>query len=141
MGTLGWFQEWDPSQDKGALPTGVKSTNQGITTRPIHEPYFTHAKDLQFSKPYGAGVAYERSSGQEYHCLKMATGLQNKCDAAIYMSPGRPQDLGSRFTGKPSGVMLQQKTASHKFGVAASAPYSGIYTGLQGYVQRISENE
>lgn len=141
MATLGWFMEFDPSQDKGPLPTNVKPTNQGITTRPVREPYYTHAVDLQFPRARLAGVAYERRTGLEYQCVKMQTGLQNKCDAAIWMAPGRPQDQGTINNGQRSGVWLQQKQASHKFAVAGSAPYQGIYTGLKGYIQSITENE
>lgn len=138
MATLGWFQEYNPYTDKSPQNTDTKVDSQGLKTRNIHEPYYTYSKEMQFPRAKLAGVAYERSSGREYQCLKMCVG---RCDAIFWMSPGRPQDQGTFSNNLVSGVWRQKRMQSSTYSVAASAPYAGIYTGLKGYVQRINENE
>lgn len=92
-----------------------------------------------------SGVALERVSGLPYDCIKsQTTGLANKCDTIFWMAPGRPQDTGAKFGQQTNpyetGVWKQQRIIGSNISAAASAPYTGIYTGLTGYIEQITNS-
>lgn len=137
------FNEQDPI---GNPPPSAQRSPQPEAYPVKALPYFkdqtpyTYAMVGDQGRLPGAGVGIDASNGLLYDCVKMQTGLQNKCDTIFWMAPGRPQDMGSAKNNPyESGVWIQQRMSSDNVSAAGSAPYSGIYTGLQGYIEMVAK--
>lgn len=133
MGTLGSFQEFNPSTDRPPSSPGWAEDAFPLEQR-ARSPYLNYRVTGDVPIPDLVGAAINRYEGKPYDCLKMQTGLQNKCDIIFWMSPGRPVDQGTVGAFINSGVANQRRSIGSNVSVATTAPYRGIYTGLAGYV-------
>ena len=128
MGTLGFFQEFDPSQNRPPSSPGKESTQAiELRSQSQHNPYYlTDRVDMDFPQPWLAGASISATHGAAFDCVKMQTGLQNTCDTIFWMAPGRPIDQGTKGSPQQSGVWLQARSIGTNISAAASAPFSGL---------------
>lgn len=139
------FVEFDPIAN--LPPTAQQSPQpEAYPVRPL--PYFASSTPYTYARVGDQGALPQAgvqisAQGNVYDCVKMQTGLQNTCDTIFWMAPGRPQDMGGKFGQKTNpaetGVWKQARTIGSNISAAASAPYSGIYTGLTGYIEQITQ--
>lgn len=137
------FVEFDPI---GNPPPSAQQSGRVSETLPLRNlGYFNDQQPFTYSRVGDQGAlpqagASISSQGNLYDCVKMQTGLQNKCDTVFWMAPGRPQDMGNkRNNPAETGVWHQQRTIGTNISAAASAPYAGLYTGLSGYIEQVSQ--
>lgn len=140
------MNEYDPQSDP---PPSAQQNGRIAEALPLKNlNYFRDQQPFTYAVVGDQGALPQSgvqisSHGTVYDCIKMQTGLQNKCDTIFWMAPGRPQDMGGAFGQKTNpaetGVWKQQRTIGSNISAAANAPYSGIYTGLTGYIEQITQ--
>lgn len=136
------FQEFDPNAP-GSMINRPDShgDDQPIIWRnnfPNEHPYsYANILETGYWIPLQSKAAYERSTGRQYICVKM-NEISKPVDFNFIMAPGKPQDLGSPtnpFERLKTGVYNQSRTVVSSLDMAGTAPFSGIYTGLTGYLE------
>lgn len=138
--------EFDPI---GNEPPSAQQNGRVAEARPLKPlPYFRDQTPYTYAEVGDQGALPQAgvqisSQGNVYDCVKMQTGLQNKCDTVFWMAPGRPQDMGARYPSQTNpyetGVWKQARSIGSNISAAGSAPYSGLYTGLQGYIEQVTK--
>lgn len=140
MRTLQDIQEFDPT----AYTSIINNPGYQMDAQPLHEragdPYLTYDMTGQAPYPIQSRAALDRFSGREYDCVSMNM-LSRLVDVMFVMAPGKPIDQGSANSGfhtrTSTGVYLQNKQITSSLAYAGTAPYTGIYTGVKGYLESI----
>lgn len=140
------FVEFDPIGNPAPSAQQPGRVAETVPIRPLG--YFADQTPYTYSCVADQGALPQSgvqisSQGNVYDCVKMQTGLQNKCDTVFWMAPGRPQDMGSKWPSQTNpaetGVWKQARSIGSNISAAGSAPYSGLYTGLSGYIEQVSQ--
>lgn len=140
------FVEFDPNAQ---MPPYAQRMNQPSALPLRQLSYFNDQQPYTYAMVGDQGALPQAgiqisAQGHVYDCVKSsANGLPNTCDTVFWMAPGRPQDMGSKNGQQTNpyetGVWKQQRTIGSNISAAASAPYSGLYTGLVGYIEQITQ--
>jgi hypothetical protein len=128
MGTMDFQKEWygqdtidNPGKHREALPRHEFTIVHGaISPNNFYDR----------NKPWATQAA-SNIDNQQYNVVRV---INEPADVGYVMAPGRPQDRGSFEKSVMNSNPLQRRTVVQKLAMAANAPYTGIYTGLKGYV-------
>lgn len=128
MGTMDFTKEWDgqgaigyPGKQSESVPRKEFRITP-LAVEPIH--FYERNKRWQT----------QAASNIENRQYDVPRYPHEPADVGYVMAPGRPQDLGSFEKTSFNSNPLQRRTVVQKLAMAANAPYTGIYTGLTGYV-------
>lgn len=133
MGSMDFFnREFDGNVTVGnqAYRTPVMPSQEVQSLHGWIEPTDFYARNKPFKTEAAPNIYL-----QQYTVPRQDLGVRGDvCDVVNWYAPGKPIDQGSyqKYTSNP----LQARSIGSSLAYAGNAPYSGLYTGLVGYINQ-----